>query len=202
MQPPGGSSDILVSDSSSSSSRASSVCGDEGETKPVKKLYRLNSSIVLGDVTAEVNSAPKPKTSIKVLNSDHPLVVDSVAALKIDTPQDAPQNGTKNPPTAQQDDLTEAVEDMASVPQSQESVCEEISTTPPPTDTDDVIPTAPPASPNVSAPPASPAASPVASSTQPTTEINLTNSNSAVFGANIPRLARRQPPGGRSTAFW
>ena len=112
---------------------------------------------------------------VLVLNSDHPLVVDSVAALKIDTPQDAPQNGTKNPPTAQQDDLTEAVEDMASVPQSQESVCEEISTTPQPTDTDDVIPTAPPASPNVSAP----AASPVASSTQPTTEINLTNSNSA-----------------------
>jgi len=199
-QPPGGTSDILVSDSSSSSSTASSECGEDvgarQDTTPVKKLYRLNSSIVLGDVTAEVNSTVKPKTSIKVLSSDHPLVVDSVAgilpSLKIGNPE-----SVSDSPTPQEVDNPEVAENGVSVSPSppKESVCDDISTTHQTTNTNGVVA-------EISATDSARPPSPKKSPSPPPAQETFNISNSSVFGANIPRLARHQPPGGYSTGFW
>jgi len=205
MQPPGGTSNIFsemcvnevksesAPSNKSCNSETSSVCSEEqapaGIAARPKKPYRLTSAIVLGDETPDDLVPALRRTSIKVLQNStrNPLAPDSVETTSpVSSPSPPPSESAPSPPpAAEQHAPVEVVKAAAPSPSPQ--------------------PESPsPASPQqqeaecVTPPPPSPVTTPT--SRQPAQ--NGPPFSNSDFGCGVPKLTRRQPPGGHCTRLW
>lgn len=211
MQPPGGTSNIFSemyvnevrSESAASNkpchSETSSVCSEEqapaGIPARPKKPYRLTSAIVLGDETPDDLVPALRRTSIKVVQNStrNPLATDSVETTSpVSSPSPPPSESAPSPPPPA------AAEQQHAAPVEVVKVAAAPSPSPQPE-------SPPPASPQqqheaecVTPPPPAPVTTPT--SRQPAQ--NGPPFSNSDFGCGVPKLTRRQPPGGHCTRLW